>query len=326
MNYRRLGKAGVRVSELSLGSWVTFHEQLNVDAAHVLMRAAYDAGINFFDNAESYAKGQSEVVMGEVLRKAGWPRSSLVISTKLWWGTEGAEGVNQQGLSRKHLREGLHASLKRLGLDYVDLVFCHRPDPETPIEETVRGMTDLVREGKAIYWGTSEWSAAEILRADGLARQYGLEPPTMEQPHYNLFVRRRFEREYVPIYRELGYGTTTWSPLESGILTGKYNQGIPSGSRAALPGYEWLHESITQERIVAVRKLSGVAKELGCSMAQLAIAWCLHNPNVSTVILGASRPEQLKENLGSVAFVEKLTPDVLQRIDELVAGVDDRGD
>lgn len=326
MNYRRLGRAGLRVSELSFGSWVTFHNQLDVDAALEIMRTAYEAGVNFFDNAEIYALGRSETIMGEVLRKAGWRRSSLVISTKVFWGYDGAQGVNEQGLSRKHVREGLHASLKRLQLDYVDLYFCHRPDPETPIEETVRVMTDLVREGKTLYWGTSEWSAGDIMRADAVARQYHLEPPTMEQPHYNMFARDRFEKEYAPLYKELGYGTTVWSPLASGVLTGKYNEGIPAGSRATLKGYEWVkQELITPERIAKVRALMPVAEELGCSMAQLALAWCLRNPNVSTVILGATRVSQLEENLGSAGVVEKLTPEVMERI-EAVLGNKPRGE
>ena len=316
MNYRRLGKAGLKISELSFGAWVTFGTQLGVETAQELMTAAYDAGVNFFDNAEVYARGEAETIMGKVLKKTGWKREDLVISTKIFWGSETPNG---KGLSHKHLMEGINNSLRRLQLDYVDLLFCHRPDPETPIEETVRAMDIIIKQGKAFYWGTSEWSAADILRADGIARQYGLTPPTMEQPQYNMFVRERMEKEYLPVFRDLGYGTTIWSPLASGVLTGKYNQGIPQDSRAALKGYEWIgQEVITPEHIDKVKNLQPVASDLGCSPAQLALAWCLKNANVSTVITGATRAEQVRENMKALDVAPQLTPDVLERIDQIL--------
>ncbi len=316
MNYRRLGKAGLKLSELSFGAWVTFGTQIGEDVAGELMKTAYDAGVNFFDNAEAYAQGQAEIIMGKVLKKMAWPRDQLVISTKIFWG---GQGPNDQGLSHKHLIEGANRSLRRLQLDYVDLLFCHRPDPNTPIEETVRAMDILVKQGKAFYWGTSEWSAADIMRADGLARQYGLTPPTMEQPQYNMFERERMEKELLPVFRDLDYGTTTWSPLASGLLTGKYNQGIPPNSRAALKGYEWVEQYIiTPQRIEKVKELVPVASDLGCSMAQLALAWCLKNPNVSSVITGATRAEQVRENMKSLDVVPKLTPGVMERIDQIL--------
>jgi len=316
MNYRRLGKAGLKVSELSLGAWVTYGEQVGEEIARECMTAAYEAGINFFDNAEGYARGQAEIVMGNVIKKLGWKRESYVVSTKIFWG---GDGPNDTGLSHKHVIEGLNNALRRFQLEYVDLVFCHRPDPNTPIEETVRAMDIVIKQGKAFYWGTSEWSAAEIMRADGLARQYGLTPPSMEQPQYNMFVRERFEKEYAPIYKELGYGTTIFSPLASGLLTGKYNAGIPAGSRAALKGYEWVKEDIlTPERIEKVKKLQPVAADLGCSLAQLALAWCLKNPHVSTVITGASKAAQVRENVKALEFVPKLTPEVLGRIEGIL--------
>src|SRR5579875_3714833 len=246
MNYRRLGKAGLKVSELSLGAWVTYGEQVGQDVARECMAAAYEAGVNFFDNAEGYAGGQAEVVVGKAIKQLGWRRESIVVSTKIFWG---GDGPNDEGLSHKHIIEGVNNALRRFQLDYVDLVFCHRPDPNTPIEETVRAMDIVIKQGKAFYWGTSEWSAAQIMRADALARQYGLTPPTMEQPQYNMFARERVEKEYAPLYTELGYGTTIYSPLASGLLTGKYNEGIPAGTRAALQGYEWLKRGITPERI-----------------------------------------------------------------------------
>ena len=313
MEYRRLGRAGLKLSELSLGAWVTYGGQVGEDVAHECMLAAYEAGVNFFDNAEAYANGNAEIVMGNVIKKLGWRREGIVVSTKLFWG---GDGPNDTGLSHKHIVEGMNNALRRLQMDYVDLVFCHRPDPNTPIEETVRAMDILIKQGKAFYWGTSEWSAAEILRADGLARQYGLTPPAMEQPQYNMFTRERFEKEYLPLYKELGYGTTIWSPLASGILTGKYNQGIPAGTRATLPGYEWLREHvITPEHVDKAKRLQPLAAELGCSMAQMALAWCLKNPNVSTVITGASRREQVVENMKAIEVVPKLTPDVLETIE-----------
>ena len=315
MQYRRLGKAGLKVSELSLGSWVTFGAQIGQNVARDCMAAAYDAGVNFFDNAEGYASGESERVMGQAIKDLGWRREDLVISTKIFWG---GSGPNDTGLSHKHVIEGVNNALRRLQLDYVDLVFCHRPDPNTPIEETVRAMDIVIRQGKAFYWGTSEWSAAEIMRADAIARQYGLTPPTMEQPQYNMFSRDRFEREYAPLYKELGYGTTIFSPLASGLLTGKYNDGIPQDSRAALEGYDWIKRGITPERIEKVRQLEGIAKELGGSVAQLALAWCLKNPNVSTVITGASRASQVEENMKALDLAPKLTPEVLERIDGIL--------
>ncbi len=316
MEYRRLGRAGLKLSELSLGAWVTYGGQVGEDVARECMVAAYEAGVNFFDNAESYANGNAEVVMGNVIKKLGWRREGIVVSTKIFWG---GDGPNDTGLSHKHIIEGMNNSLRRLQMDHVDLVFCHRPDPNTPIEETVRAMDILIKQGKAFYWGTSEWSAADILRADGLARQYGLTPPAMEQPQYNMLTRERFEKEYLPLYKELGYGTTIWSPLASGILTGKYNQGIPADTRATLPGYEWLRENaITPERIEKAKRLQPLAADLGCSMAQMALAWCLKNPNVSTVITGASRREQVIENMKALEVVPRLTPDVLERIEGIL--------
>ncbi len=316
MNYRRLGKAGLKVSELSFGAWVTFGGQVGQELARECMAAAYDAGVNFFDNAEGYAAGEAETVMGKAIKELGWRRESIVVSTKIFWG---GDGPNDLGLSHKHVMEGVNNALRRLQMDYVDLVFCHRPDPNTPIEETVRAMDIVIKQGKALYWGTSEWSAAEIMRADGLARQYGLTPPTMEQPQYNMFVRERVEKEYALLYQELGYGTTIWSPLASGLLSGKYNDGIPTDSRAALEGYEWLQQGITPERITKVRQLQPIAAELSSSLAQLALAWCLMNPHVSTVITGASRPEQVVENMKAVEVAARLTPEVMARIEAILA-------
>jgi voltage-dependent potassium channel beta subunit len=316
LNYRRLGRAGLKVSELSFGAWVTFATQVGDDVAFECMTAAYEAGVNFFDNAEAYAGGQAETMMGKVLKRAGWRREDLVISTKLFWG---GSGPNDTGLSHKHLMEGINQSLRRLQLEYVDLLFCHRSDPNTPIEETVRAMDLIIKQGKAFYWGTSEWSAAEIMRADAVARQYGLTPPTMEQPQYNMFQRERVEKELVPVFRELGYGTTIFSPLASGLLTGKYNNGIPADSRANLKGYEWLkNEVITPERIAKVKQLEPIAKDLGCTLAQMALAWCLKNPNVSTVITGASRPEQVRDNMQALDVTPKLTAEVMGRIEAVL--------
>ena len=316
MNYRRLGKSGIKVSELSLGAWVTFGEQVGLDIAEKCMAAAYDHGVNFFDNAEGYAEGKAETLMGQAIKRLGWKREDLVLSTKIFWG---GEGPNDTGLSHKHILEGVNKALSRLQVDYIDLVFCHRPDPNTPIEETVRAMDQVVRSGKVFYWGTSEWSAAQIMRADGLARQYGLTPPAMEQPQYNMFTRTKFEKEYDILYKELGYGTTIFSPLASGLLSGKYNNGIPSDSRAALPGYEWIKEHIiTPERIEKVKQLAPIAADLGATLAQMSLAWCLKNPNVSTVITGASRPEQVVENMKALDVVTKLTPDVMERIEQIL--------
>lgn len=317
MNYRRLGSCGLQLSEISLGAWVTFGGQVGEDVALECLSAAYEAGVNFFDNAEAYAGGKAEIVMGGVLRKTGWRRSSYVVSTKFFWGLH--DGPNERNtLSRKRLIEGIAGSLKRLQLEYVDLIFCHRPDPQTPIEETVRAMDDILHRGQALYWGTSEWSAAQIMQAYGIARQYGLYPPQMEQPQYNMLHRERVEKEYAPLYKEIGLGATVWSPLASGILTGKYNAGIADGSRMALTGYEWLKDEVTPERIEKIQRLQPVADGLGCTLAQLALAWCLKNPNVSTVISGASRPAQVLENVKAVEVAPQLTPEVMERIDTIL--------
>jgi voltage-dependent potassium channel beta subunit len=319
MEYRRLGKSGLKVSELSLGSWVTFSFQVDGSGAEKLMALAYEQGVNFFDNAEVYADGESERLMGEALRKLGWGRDTYCVSSKAYWG---GDRPTQRGLHRKHLTDACHAALKRLQVDYLDLYFCHRPDLETPIEETVRTMHHLVTQGKVLYWGTSEWSAQQIQEAYGLARQHGLTPPTMEQPQYNMLHRDKVEREFLPLYDTVGLGTTIWSPLASGVLTGKYRDGIPEGSRMAVPEYDWLRAEFESEQGRAqIRKataLEGVAKELGISQAQLAVAWCLKNPHVSTVILGASRPEQLTENLEAREKVTQLTDDVMERIEKIL--------
>jgi voltage-dependent potassium channel beta subunit len=316
VNYRRLGSAGLKISELSLGAWVTYGGQVGEDVATKCMSAAYDAGVNFFDNAEAYARGNAETVMGNVIKKLRWSRESIIVSSKVFWG---GEGPNDRGLSRKHIYEACRNSLKRLQLDYLDLFFCHRPDPATPIEETVRAMDDLIHQGKVLYWGTSEWSAADIMRAHGVAREYGLTPPQMEQPQYNMLHRDRVEKEYLPLYREIGLGTTIWSPLASGLLSGKYNDGIPKDTRATLKGYEWLREYvITPQNIEKVKKLHSIAKELGCTSAQLALAWCLKNPNVSTVITGASRQEQVMENMKAAEVAQKLTSDIMEKIEAVL--------
>ncbi|HTS20258.1 MAG TPA: aldo/keto reductase [Casimicrobiaceae bacterium] len=320
MNYRRLGKSGLKVSELSFGSWVTYGNQLDEAPARECMAAAYAAGVNFFDNAEVYAKGQSERIMGQALKKLGWRRESYVVSTKFFWGIN--DGPNEKNtLNRKYLMGAIDGSLERLQLDHVDLVFCHRPDPETPIEETVWAMHDMIRSGKALYWGTSEWSAEEILAAWRIAEARNLAKPVMEQPEYNLFRRERVEVEYAPLYDDIGLGLTTWSPLASGLLTGKYNDGVPAGSRATVKGYEWLAQRIVDpKKIASVRKLVPIAKQLGCTTAQLALAWCLRNRDVSSVITGASRPEQVVENMRSLAVVPKLTQDVVAAIEGATAG------
>ncbi len=319
MEYRHLGRSGLKVSALSYGAWVTFGDQIDEGLAEECMHAAYEAGVNFFDNAEVYAGGKAEIMMGNILKRSGWKRSDLVISTKIFWG---GKGPNDVGLSRKHIIEGTKAALERLQLDYVDLIFCHRPDPETPIEETVWAMNYVLDQGWAFYWGTSEWSAEQIRYAYEFARRAHLIPPTMEQPQYNMFHRVRVEREYAPLYRDYGLGLTTWSPLASGILTGKYNEGIPAGSRMSLPGYEWLRKRLESEegrrQIEKVRRLMPIAEELGCTMAQLAIAWCLKNPNVSTVITGASRPEQVQENMKALEVARRLTPEVMERIEAIL--------
>lgn len=319
MNYRRLGKSGLKVSEISFGSWVTFSDQLNVDQALTCMTAAYDAGCNFFDNAEVYAAGQSEIVMGEALKKAGWSRDSYVVSSKVFFSAQpGEPKPTQIGLSRKHVFEACHQALKRLQVDYLDLYFCHRPDRETPIEETVRVMTELILRGDVLYWGTSEWTAPEIMEAYSVAREYGLIPPTMEQPQYNLLHRQRVEQEYKRLYEVIGLGATIFSPLATGFLTGRYNHGIPADGRANLPGYEWLKARlegpIGETRLTAIREWSKIADELDTSLSRLALAWCLMNPNVSTVIMGASRPEQVVENMKAVDVVPLLTDDVMKKI------------
>jgi voltage-dependent potassium channel beta subunit len=319
MNYRRLGTSGLRVSELSFGSWVTYGNQLSGEPARDCMAAAYDAGVNFFDNAEVYARGQSESIMGDALRKLGWRRSAYVVSTKFFWGIH--DGPNEKNtLNRKYLMQAIDGSLGRLGLDYVDLVFCHRPDPDTPIEETVHAMHDMIVAGKALYWGTSEWSAAEIMAAWHLAERHHLHKPVMEQPQYNLLHRDRVEKEYARLYRDIGLGTTTWSPLASGLLTGKYNDGIPPDSRGTVKGYEWLAERLTDAaKIAVVRRLGPIAADLGCTLAQLSLAWCLRNPHVSTVITGASRPAQVVENMKALAVVPRLDAAVMARIDAALA-------
>jgi voltage-dependent potassium channel beta subunit len=318
MEYRYLGRSGLIVSELSFGSWVTFSTQLGEDLARECMAAAYDAGVNYFDNAESYAHGQSEIVMGKALKKLAWRRGSYLVSTKFFWGLD--EGPNEKKtLNRKRLLEAIDGSLTRLQLNYVDLVFCHRPDPNTPIEETVWAMDDIVSQGKAIYWGTSEWSAAEIMEAWQIADKHHLHKPTMEQPQYNMFIRQKVEQEFARLYQDIGLGTTTWGPLASGMLTGKYLNGLPADSRATLKDYAWLKPALTDpERISKVKELAFIAADLGVSMAQMALAWCLKNPHVSTVITGASRVEQVRENLGAIGVVEKLSPEVMTRIDEVL--------
>lgn len=311
------------VSALSFGAWVTFANQMGVEAAEACMAAAYDNGINFFDNAEVYALGQAETIMGQVLQRLNWPRDSYLVSSKVFWGSVRNAWPTQQRLHRKHVFEACHQALKRLQVDYLDLYFCHRPDRETPIEETVRIMHTLIQQGKILYWGTSEWSAQEITEAYAVARQYGLTPPTMEQPQYNMFHRERVEVEYGPLYRNFGLGTTIWSPLASGILTGKYNNGIPEDSRAAVKGYEWLRDDVIgseqgQRNVAKVRELTPLAEELGTTTTRLALAWCLKNPNVSTVILGASRPEQVHDNLKSLDVVPLLTDEVMGRIEQIL--------
>ena len=323
MNYRRLGRSGLQVSELSFGSWVTYGNQMDSSAARECMAAAFDAGVNFFDNAEVYALGQSETIMGEVLRELKWPRTKYLVSTKFYWGLE--KGPNQTNtLNRKYLRHAIDASLQRFKLDYVDLVFCHRPDPNTPIEETVWAMHDMVNSGKALYWGTSEWSAADIQAAYDIAERHHLHKPVMEQPQYNLFHRKRVEVEYARLYDDLGLGLTTWSPLASGLLTGKYKDGVPSGSRATLKNYAFLKDGVTDaKKNATVAELASVASELGATLAQTALAWCLKNPRVSTVITGASRAEQVTENMKASEVAQRMTRDVLARIAEIVGNEHD---
>ena len=321
MHYRRLGASGLQVSELSLGSWITYHTQVDVAAAKEMLAAAMDAGINFFDNAEAYAQGQSEVVMGEAFKALKWPRLHYVESTKFFWGLGRDVGnpVNRiDTLNRKYLTQAIDGSLQRMGLDFIDLVFCHRADPNTPIEETVWAMSDMITRGKALYWGTSEWSAADIRAAWDIADRHHLHKPVMEQPQYHLFHRKRVEQEYGRLYEDIGLGLTTWSPLASGLLTGKYRNGIPAGSRGALENMGWLAKGLTDAaKNAAVAKLETIAGELGATVSQLAIAWAAKNSRVSSVITGASNVGQLRANLGAVDVLPKLTPDVLARIDEI---------
>ncbi len=319
MEYRRLGKSGLQVSALSFGSWVTFAHQIENNVAEECMKVAYDNGINFFDNAEAYAGGKSEIVMGNILKKMNWDRSTYVVSSKVFWG---GKLPNQMGLSKKHIVEACNNALKRLQVEYLDLYFCHRPDKNTPVEETVRAMDTLIQQGKILYWGTSEWSAQEIMEAYGIARQYGLTPPTMEQPQYNMFHRDKFEVEFNKLYSEIGLGTTIWSPLASGILTGKYNNEIPKDTRFELANMDWLKKEALgedgQKNIEKAKQLTLLAKELNTNLPRLALAWCLKNKNVSTVITGASKVEQLKDNLQALEVVEKLTDDVLLQIETIL--------
>ena len=320
MQYRRLGRAGLQVSELSLGSWVTYHNQVGTKAATEMLAAAFDAGINFFDNAEVYAQGESEVVMGQAFKALGWNRLDYIVSSKFFWGLarDGVTVNRKDTLNRKYLMQAVDASLKRFQLEHLDLIYCHRPDPNTPIEETVWAMSDIIRQGKALYWGTSEWSAADIRAAWEIAERHHLHKPIVEQPQYHLFHRRRVEQDYARLYDDIGLGLTTWSPLASGLLTGKYRAGIPEGSRGALESMGWLREQLQDKsKNDAVGQLAGIAAELGCNTAQLAIAWINRNPRVSTVILGASRIEQLHDNLGALAVTPKLTPAVIERIDAI---------
>ena len=319
MEYRRLGKSGLQVSEFSLGSWVTFAKQVGTGDALSLMTTAYDAGINFFDNAEGYEAGASETLMGEALASLKWRRDSYIVSSKVFWG---GPNPTQRGLSRKHVTDACHAALKRLQVDYLDLFFCHRPDIDTPIEETVRAMDTLIQQGKVLYWGTSEWSGQQITEAHAVARANHLTPPTMEQPQYNLFERHKVEADYAPIYDTFGLGTTIWSPLASGVLTGKYNDGVPQDSRMNLPGYEWLRQEWEspkgKTRLAQVAQLAALAKQTGLPIHHLALMWCLANPRVSTVILGASRTSQLTDNLAALDHKDKLTPEVMAEIETIM--------
>jgi voltage-dependent potassium channel beta subunit len=319
MEYRRLGRSGLKLSALSFGSWVSFGPQLDVGRARDCLAAAYEAGVNFFDNAQSYAGGESERIMGQAIAELGWPRHTFLVSSKYFWGLD--DTVNaRNALNRKYLLEAIDPSLERFGLDHLDIVYCHRSDPETPVEETVWAMSDIVSSGRAHYWGTSEWSAADIRAAWEIAERHHLHKPVVEQPEYNLFNRRKVEREYRRLYDEIGLGLTTWSPLASGLLTGKYFDGVPEGSRAALPGYEWLRDFVTDPaRNDKVQRLGAVAQDLDCSMAQLAIAWCLRHPRVSSVITGASRVEQVHENLAALDVLERLDDATVDRIEKALA-------
>ena len=320
MEYRRMGKTGLQLSALSFGSWVTFARQTDDHINERLMMQAYDAGVNFFDNAEVYSAGLSEEMMGRVLKKVNWDRSSYVLSSKAFFGWKGeAKKPNQHGLSRKHLMEACEEALVRLQVDYLDLYYCHRPDPNVPIEEVVRTMNTLIQQGKIFYWGTSEWSAAEIMQAHMVAKALGLEGPSVEQPEYNLFNRMKMEVDYAPIFNNVGMGTTIWSPLASGILTGKYNNGIPEGSRMSLEGYEWLRDrAVVDDKLARIKELGDFANELGVSLPTLSIAWCLSNPNVTTAILGATKESQLTENLKALEVLPLLTAEVKDRIDAIM--------
>ncbi len=320
MQYRRLGRSGLQVSELSLGSWVTYHNQVDTKSATEMLAAAYDAGINFFDNAEIYARGQSEIVMGEAFKALKWPRLNYVVSTKFFWGLDrDGRCVNRRDtLNRKYLMQAIDGSLKRMQLDFIDLIYCHHPDPHTPVEETVWAMSDIISQGKALYWGTSEWSADDIRAAYEIAERHHLHKPVMEQPQYNLFHRQRVEQDYARLYEDMNLGLTTWSPLASGLLTGKYQTGVPEGSRGAMKDMAYMLGDLTDpEKNIAVGKLAAIAAELGGNVAQLAIAWVNRNPRVSTVILGASKLSQLQDNLGALQITPKLTPEVLERIDAI---------
>lgn len=322
MQYRRLGRAGLRVSALSLGSWVTYHNQVDVKSAAEMMAAAFDAGVNFFDNAEVYAGGHSEEIMGAALKQLAWPRLNYVVSSKYFWGLDRqGEAVNRKDtLNRKYLMQAVDGSLKRFGLDHIDLIYCHRPDPHTPVDETVRAMNDLIVQGKALYWGTSEWSAADIRAAWDVADRHGWHRPVVEQPQYHLFHRKRVEQEYARLYEDIGLGLTTWSPLASGLLTGKYRSGVPEGSRGALENMAFLRDGLTDAaKNAAVAQLEPIAAELGGMLAQLAIAWVASNPRVSSVITGASKATQLQDNLGALALLDKLTPEVKARIDDVTS-------
>ncbi len=320
MEYRRMGKTGLQLSALSFGSWVTFNKQIDDKASDQLMGLAYDNGINFFDNAEVYARGESEKMMGRVLKKKKWDRTSYVVSSKVFFGWRGPDNKpNQTGLSRKHIVEACNEALQRLQADYLDLYFCHRPDKNTPIEEVVWTMNFLIQQGKILYWGTSEWSAAEIMEAHMVARENRLIGPAMEQPQYNLFNRQKMEADYHTIFSNIGMGTTIWSPLASGLLTGKYNDGVPKGSRLDLEGFEWLKDStLSDDRIKRIKKLQKVADQLDTSLATLSVAWCVKNPNVTTAILGATKKQQLQENLKALDVLPLLTPETLQKIDEIM--------
>jgi len=329
MLYRRLGRSGLQLSLFSLGSWVTFHNQVDASGVREMMAAARDAGVNFFDNAEVYANGESERLMGEALAQLKWNRLDYVVSSKFYWGIDSGTAdkprINGRNtLNRKYLLHAVDGSLRRLKLEFIDLIFCHRPDPNTPIEETVWAMHDIIVQGKALYWGTSEWSADQIRAAWDIAERHHLHKPVMEQPQYHLFHRRRVEQEYARLYEDIGLGLTTWSPLASGLLTGKYRQGIPAGSRGAMPHLSFLRDGLLDaKKNAAVGELEAIARQLGCSNAQLALAWVAHNPRVSTVILGASRLEQLQENLGALDVLPRLTPEVLAQIDAICAPLAD---